>query len=65
MKRSTLAVFDHFTDAWPFLRKLQAAGVDVKVVSKHALQVHPDQVARAVEVLRELSTDDDAAPQRA
>lgn len=51
MKRVTAGVYEKYIDAWDVCALLQSAGIDAKVVTKHAVQVHPEHVARAKEVL--------------
>ena len=52
MKRVTAAVFSKFPYAWDVNCVLRAAGVDSKIVSKHAVQIHPEHVELAREALR-------------
>ncbi len=52
MKRVTAAIYDRWPHAWDCEKVLKLAGVDVKIVTKHAVQVHPDHVEKAKEALR-------------
>lgn len=49
MKRITAAIYDNFVAAWDLHRVLEKAGVNAKVVTKHAVQILPGQeeLARA------------------
>lgn len=58
MKRVTLEIFDLLTHARYYARILKEAGLDVKVVSKHALQIHPDQVVGAAAILRRVAEEE-------
>ena len=53
MKRTTVGVFSpaEYGMALNIRKYLAHHGVDVVVVTKHAVQVHPDHTARAAEVL--------------
>ncbi len=52
-KRVTAAIYDRILYAMDLDGVLKRAGVDCKLVRKYAVQVHPDQVERAREVLRD------------
>ena len=53
MKRVTIYVFaqGEFADALSLTRFLKARGVDAGIVTKHAVQVHPDHAVKAAELL--------------
>ena len=53
MKRTTVHIFERgqFVDAMSVCRFLKQHGVDAVVVTKHAIQVHPDDVVKAAEAL--------------
>lgn len=51
-KRVTAAIYDQYMHAFDLDKVLRLGGVDSKIVSKCAVQVHPDQVELAREVLR-------------
>ncbi len=51
-KRTTAAVYQRYPEAWDLDRVLQRAGVDSKIVTRHAVQIHPDHVERAKQALR-------------
>jgi hypothetical protein len=47
MKRHTAAIFNRYPSAWDLDKVLRAAGIDSKIVTKHAVQVLPDQLEAA------------------
>ncbi len=53
MKRETVHIFNagQFSVARSVCRYLKHHGVDAAVVTKHAVQIHPDHAAKAKEVL--------------
>ena len=53
MKRHTIHVFraGEFTNALSLTRFLKHHGVDAGIVTKHAVQVHPDHAQQAAAVL--------------
>jgi hypothetical protein len=51
MKRATIHIFEKFLPAWDVTGFLKQHGIDAKLVTRHAVQVHPDQVAQAKELL--------------
>jgi len=53
VKRTTVHIFGkgEFADALSLSRFLKHHGVDAVIVTKHAIQVHPDHQLRAAEVL--------------
>ena len=53
MKRITVHVFErgHYVDADSLAKFLKHHGVDATVVTKHAVQVHPDHAARTAELM--------------
>jgi hypothetical protein len=57
LKRETLHVYDQgqFAYAWLLTKHLKSRGIDVKLVSKHAVQVHPAQAEEAKKVLSEFN----------
>jgi hypothetical protein len=46
-KRLTVRTFDRVLDALDLDAVLRKAGIDSKVVTKHAVQINPDQVQEA------------------
>lgn len=56
MKRVTLKVFDQFPHAWDLNEVLRSAGVDSKIVSKHAVQIDPEDLELAKQVCRKEKT---------
>jgi len=53
MKRATVHIFQggQFTVAWSLCRFLKHHGVDAVIVTKHAVQVHPDHQEKAAAAL--------------
>jgi len=53
VKRTTVHIFERgqFVDAMSVCRFLKQHGVDAVVVTKHAIQVHPDDVVKSAGVL--------------
>lgn len=53
MKRITVHIFSagDFAIAWSVCRFLKQRGIDAVVVSKHAVQVHPDHEQKAAAAL--------------
>ncbi len=43
MKRRTVGIFAQFPDAWDLNEVLRHAGIESKIVTKHAVQINPDQ----------------------
>ena len=50
LKRDNLVVLDDRLKAWDIMDFLKAKGIDAKVVSKHAVQIHPNQIDAAKEL---------------
>jgi hypothetical protein len=59
VKRTTVHIFERgqFVDAMSVCRFLKQHGVDAVVVTKHAIQVHPDDVVKAAGYCRHTSGD--------
>jgi len=53
MKRTTVHIFEkgEFAEAHSLVRFLKHHGVDASLVTKHAVQVHPEHAVKAAEVL--------------
>ena len=49
IKRLTVAIFDKRLHAMDLDSVLRQAGIDSKIVSKHAVQIHPMQLKQAKE----------------
>ena len=66
MKRVTIHVFNsgQFADANSVRKFLERHGVDAVVVTKHAVQVRPDQEVLAAEVLPKYKWGWDRKPER-
>ncbi len=49
MKRRTVGIYDQFPDAWDMNEVLRHAGIESKIVTKHAVQIDPGKsdMARA------------------
>lgn len=64
MKRTTVRVFNagEFGLAFSVCKYLKHHGVDAALVTKHAVQVHPDHEQRAAEVLPKYQWGWDRAP---
>lgn len=41
MKRRTVGIFEKFPDAWDLNEVLRHAGIESKIVTKHAVQINP------------------------
>jgi hypothetical protein len=52
VKRVTVHIFEKFLPAWDVTGFLQQHGIDAKLVTRHAVQVHPEQVEQAKELLK-------------
>lgn len=52
-KRITARIFDRYPLAWDLNEVLRRAGVDSKIVTRHAVQIHPDHVEAAKLAVRE------------
>lgn len=65
MKRTTVHVFDagEFAVALSLCRFLKHRGVDAVVVTKHAVQIHPDHAERAAAALPAYKWGWDRAPE--
>lgn len=56
-KRVTVTIKDKLTQARVVERFLKARGCDVKIVTKHAVQVHPRDAAKAKEAAKGFTWD--------
>ncbi len=52
VKRVTVATYDLLLHAMDLEAVLKRAKVDVKLVTKHAVQIHPDHVDRAMAAIK-------------
>lgn len=53
VKRNNLVVLDDRIGAQDLTAFLKSKGIDAKLVSKHAVQIHPDQSAQAEALSKE------------
>ncbi len=47
MNRRTVGIFAQFPDAWDLNEVLRHAGIESKIVTKHAVQIHPNLAEHA------------------
>ncbi len=47
MKRRTVGIYEKYPDAWDMNQVLRRAGIESKIITKHAVQIHPDQADNA------------------
>ncbi len=47
MKRRTVGIYDQFPDAWDMNEVLRHAGIESKIVTKHAVQIDPNLAEHA------------------
>jgi hypothetical protein len=62
LKRQTIHVYERFVYAMDLTEYLKAAGVDVKLVRRYAVQVNPEHAQKAAELLK--SYDPETGQQR-
>lgn len=53
-KRATVHIFDRFLPAWDLHRRLKAVGIDAVLITRHAVQVHPDHIEQTKRALSEM-----------
>ena len=53
MRRITARIFDQFPHAWDLNEVLLKGGIDSKIVTKHAVQIRPDQMDHALDICRD------------